>query len=704
MPIDPGIRKGRGAGSNPEGRFESRRTEAVDDGWPQELADELPPLETTLTPEHAKHVITRNNSPDIAFEQSINPYRGCEHGCVYCLGGETQILMGDGTTKAIADIRLGDEIYGTEKRGHYRRYVKTTVLAHWSTRKPAHRVCLADGTEVIASADHRFLTERGWKFVAQGGGGQRPYLTRNNSLMGFGLVRTSSCTESAAYRRGYLCGVIRGDGRIGAYHYQGPGRSHGDQYRFRLAMIDGEPLERTRRYLAEFGIGTDVFLFQAERPNRRRIEAIRTSARASVEAIQSLIQWPDRTDDEWTQGFAAGIYDAEGSFGDGILRIANADTRMIETTTIALSRLGFDAVVEMTRARLSRPMYYVRVRGGLRAHLRFMQSCNPAIARKRCVTGQAVKSRAELDVVAVEGLDERQLFDITTGTGDFIANGVISHNCYARPAHAYMNLSPGLDFETKIFYKSRAAQLLEDELTKPGYVCKPINLGANTDPYQPAERKLRVTRSVLEVLQRFRHPLTIVTKSALVERDIDILADMARDALVSVFVSITTLDPALKRGLEPRAPAPLARLGAVRKLNDAGIPVGVFVAPIIPAVNDHEIEAILEACAQAGARTAGYVMLRLPYEVKDLFREWLANHLPERADHVMSLIRAMRDGKDNDPRFGSRMKGQGAYAELIGRRFAVCSRRLGLDRGRALQLSTCHFRSRAAAGGQLDLI
>jgi DNA repair photolyase len=179
---------------------------------------------------------------------------------------------------------------------------------------------------------------------------------------------------------------------------------------------------------------------------------------------------------------------------------------------------------------------------------------------------------------------------------------------------------------------------------------------------------------------------------------------MARDALVSVFVSITTLDPALKRGLEPRAPAPLARLGAVRKLNDAGIPVGVFVAPIIPAVNDHEIEAILEACAQAGARTAGYVMLRLPYEVKDLFREWLANHLPERADHVMSLIRAMRDGKDNDPRFGSRMKGQGAYAELIGQRFAVCSRRLGLDRGRALQLSTCHFRSRAAAGGQLDLI
>src|SRR5262249_39401968 len=284
-------------------------TEAIDDGWPQELADELPPLETTLTAEQAKHVITRNNSPDIAFEQSINPYRGCEHGCVYCVGGETQILMRDGATRAIADLRPGDEITGTEGRGHYRRYVSTKVLAHWSTRKAAYRVRLADGTELIASADHRFLTERGWKFVAQPSGQQRPHLTTNNTLMGFGFVHTEACArESSAYRRGYLCGVIRGDGHLATYCYERPGRAHGNQYRFRLAMIDQEPLARAQIYLSEFGVGTDRFLFQEQRPNRQRIEAIRTSSQASVEAIGRLIEWPERADDGWTRGFVAGIY------------------------------------------------------------------------------------------------------------------------------------------------------------------------------------------------------------------------------------------------------------------------------------------------------------------------------------------------------------------------------------------------------------
>ena len=276
--------------------------------------------------------------------------------------------------------------------------------------------------------------------------------------------------------------------------------------------------------------------------------------------------------------------------------------------------------------------------------------------------------------------------------------------CYARPSHSYVNLSPGLDFETKIFFKAHAAQLLETELRKPGYVCKPINLGANTDPYQPAERKLRVTRSILEVLQRHRHPVTIVTKSALIERDLDILVDLARDELVSAFVSITTLDAALKRKLEPRAPAPAARLRAVRALREAGVPVGVLVAPIIPAVTDHEIERILEAAAQAGAQTAGYVLIRLPYEVKTLFREWLDAHLPERAEHVMSLIRATRNGRENDPRFGSRMRGEGAYAELIGRRFESACRRLGLLRHRESGLSTQHFRPYHSGENQLTLL
>ena len=276
--------------------------------------------------------------------------------------------------------------------------------------------------------------------------------------------------------------------------------------------------------------------------------------------------------------------------------------------------------------------------------------------------------------------------------------------CYARPSHSYVNLSPGLDFETRLFYKAHAAQLLETELSRPGYVCKPINLGANTDPYQPIERRLRVTRSILEVLQRHRHPVTIVTKSSLIERDLDILADLARDQLVSAFVSITTLDAALKRKLEPRAPSPAARLHAVRALKEAGVPVGVFVAPVIPAVTDHEMERILEAAAQAGALTAGYVLIRLPYEVKTLFREWLDAHLPARAEHVMSLIRATRGGRENDPRFGSRMRGEGAYAELIGRRFETACRRLGLLRQHGSRLSTQHFRPFLSAGDQLTLL
>lgn len=276
--------------------------------------------------------------------------------------------------------------------------------------------------------------------------------------------------------------------------------------------------------------------------------------------------------------------------------------------------------------------------------------------------------------------------------------------CYARPMHSYVNLSPGLDFETKLFYKARAAVLLEAELSRPGYVCKPINLGASTDPYQPIERKLKVTRSLLEVLQRYRHPVTIVTKSSLIERDLDILTDLARDHLVGTFVSVTTLDAQLKRSLEPRAPSPQARLRAVRTLRDAGIPVGIFVAPVIPAVNDHEIERILEAGADAGAQTAGYVLVRLPYEVKTLFREWLDGHMPDRAAHVMSLIGATRGGRDNDPRFGTRMRGEGPYADLIARRFETACRRLGLMRTRGGMLATTHFRRFPEAHGQLNLL
>ena len=275
--------------------------------------------------------------------------------------------------------------------------------------------------------------------------------------------------------------------------------------------------------------------------------------------------------------------------------------------------------------------------------------------------------------------------------------------CFARPTHAYFNLSPGLDFETRLFYKPNAAERLRAELSMPAYRCSTIALGANTDPYQPIERRLGVTRAVLEVLDEFEHPVHVITKGALVERDVDLLARMAERRLAAVMVSVTSLDDSLKRILEPRAASPAARLRAIETLSAAGVPVGVLVAPVIPCVNDAEIEAILEAVASAGARTASYVLIRLPHEVKDLFREWLDAHMPQRAAHVMSLIRQSRGGKDYDSRYGTRMRGTGIYAELIGQRFRTARRRHDLDGKRMPALDTSRFRPPSSVRPQMEL-
>ena len=269
--------------------------------------------------------------------------------------------------------------------------------------------------------------------------------------------------------------------------------------------------------------------------------------------------------------------------------------------------------------------------------------------------------------------------------------------CYARPSHAFLDLSPGIDFETRLFAKPQAAELLRAELAKPGYRCDPIALGANTDPYQPIEREWKITRSILEVLAGCGHPFTIVTKSSLVERDIDLIAPMAARQMARVYVSVTTLDRELARRMEPRAAAPQRRLQTVRALADAGIPAGVMTAPIIPQLNDRDLEAILEAAAANGATSAGWVLLRLPLEVAPLFREWLDAHYPQRAAHVMSVLRQMRGGRDYRAGFGARMRGDGAYSTLIERRFELACARLGLNRGRNQEgLDTRQFRPPAA--------
>ena len=274
--------------------------------------------------------------------------------------------------------------------------------------------------------------------------------------------------------------------------------------------------------------------------------------------------------------------------------------------------------------------------------------------------------------------------------------------CYARPSHAYLELSPGLDFETKLFAKTNAAELLRAELSKPGYVPSPIAIGANTDCYQPIERKFRITRQIVEILAECEHPFTMVTKSALVERDLDLLAPMAKKNLVKVFVSIGSLDRALARKLEPRAASPQRRMDVLRNLAQAGVPCGVMVAALIPGLNDKTLEEVLEAASAAGAAEAAYVIMRLPNELKELFKEWLAAHYPERAGHVISIVRQMRGGRDNDPRFGSRMTGTGIFAELIEKRFDIACRRFGLNghgAGRKPPSLDCsRFRPPSAAG------
>ncbi len=744
-------RKGRGAGINPEGRFEKVAREAFDDGWDQQEEGpseggtgapsgdvtpetvvepgldrsgararssgqrnaspsstgqgELPPLKTHVTIEHVKSIIARNESPDIPFTQSINPYAGCEHGCVYCVSGDTRILMADGRARPMAEIRPGDVVYGTTRKGWLRQYVKSTVLAHWSVIKPAYRITLEDGTSLVAGPDHRFLTERGWKYVkgAMAGPQQRPYLTTGNKLMGVGAFG-SSVPQQGDYFRGYLTGMIRGDGLLAYYHYERAGRTHGDQYHFRLALCDAEGLERTRNYLQNIGIETHEFVFQRAIAGRRSLNAIRSYSRPSVERIRELVAWPVDPPRSWSAGFLAGIFDAEGSYSRGVLRISNTEPDIVEWLSRCLRVFGFRFVVEQVVRPPLKPIQVVRVTGGLREHLRFFHCVDPAIRRKCNIEGQSVKSEARLGVINIEPYSRgMRLYDMTTTTEDFIANGVVSHNCYARPSHAYRNLSPGIDFETRLFAKVNAAERLREELSRPGYRCEVISLGANTDPYQPIEREHRITRGILEVCAEFNQPVGIVTKNAMVERDLDILAPMAKKNLAAVYISCNNLDQELARRLEPRCSAPTRRLQAMKKVSEAGVPVGVLVAPVIPFLTDHQVEPVLEAAWENGARQAGYVLMRLPWEVKDLFKDWLERHYPLKAKHVMSRVHEMRGGRDNDPRFGSRMKGEGELAQLLAQRFKNACSRLGFNAGaRNRGLDTTQFRA-PRRDGQLSL-
>jgi DNA repair photolyase len=498
--------RGRGTATNPANRFEPLVVDREEPG-----PDKVP---TQLLADTTRSIIARNDSPDVGFETSINPYRGCEHGCVYCMGGDSQILMADGTTRPLREIAVGDEVYGTRRDGRQRRCVPSRVLAHWETRKPAYAVTLADGTRLVASGDHRFLTERGWKFVTGG--------------------------ENSRVRRRHLT-------------------------------------------------------------------------------------WADR---------------------------------LVGTGELA------------------------------------------AVARTNGIVGRVVQASAALVVRSIEPLgDTADLFDITTVTGDFIAEGVVSHNCFARPFHEYLGFSAGLDFETKILVKQQAPELLRRELMSPKWQPQLLVMSGVTDCYQPSERKLEITRRCLGVLAEFRNPVHIITKNHLVTRDVDHLGELAAHRAASVTLSITTLDPEVARRMEPRASAPRERLEALTRLREAGVPCGVNVAPVVPGITDHELPAILAAAKDAGAMWGTFMFVRLPYAVKDLFQDWLTEHYPDRKEKVLARIRALRGGKLNEGQFGKRFRTEGVFAEQMQQLFETTARRLDLPRG-GPELSTEAFRR---PGQQLGL-
>jgi DNA repair photolyase len=429
------------------------------------------------------------------FAYTINTFRGCSHACVYCVGGDTNVLMADGRQRRIADLRVGDRIIGTEQRGHHRCYVETEVFAHWSTVKPAHRVRLADGTTIVASGDHRFLTDRGWKHVTGAGSGaeQRPHLATSDELLGFGSS-THTPPASADYRHGYPTGMARADAGRKTY------------------------------------------------------------------------------------------------------RLTDADDEVRHRATAATTQLGFDSVLE-----------------------------------DRPIRGTAVTSAPDLRVVAVDDLGlQMPMFDITTGTGDFVANGVVSHNCFARGTHEWLELDPGRDFDQQIVVKTNLVQVLRRELGRPSWQREHVALGTNTDPYQRAEGRYRLMPGVIDALARSGTPFSILTKGTLARRDIPLLTAASHDVPIGLGVSMAIWDDELHAALEPGVPTPRARLDLVRALTDAGLPCGVFLAPVLPGLTDtrDHLETTIAAIAEAGATGVTVLPLHLRPGAREWFTAWLAREHP----------------------------------------------------------------------------
>jgi DNA repair photolyase len=572
----------------------------------------------------AKSIINRVPSASrVPFEWTINPYRGCGHACTYCLAGDTPILMADGSTRPIADLRAGDLVYGTVRDGTRRRYAITQVLDQWSTRKPAYRTVLADGTALVSSGDHRFLSARGWRDVA--GGTQRPHLALGDRLPGTGGFAGTGAVDpprphSADYRRGYLCGAVNGP--------QPTGR-------------DGRSMARVRECLDSLGVTVWRSGFQREPSGAARL------ALATADPIEDLTRWPAAPSDDWRKGFLAGIFDAEGGLEisgplDGTadaraladrtrVRIGRRDSEQIQ---LCLKHLGldFEAAADGT----------VRLPEDVAAAVRFGQLVGPAAARRLGVLGRTVAVPAELAVTAIEPLGlQLPMYDLTTGTGDFVAGGVISHNCFARNTHTYLDLDAGHDFDTQVVVKVNAGSLLRRELAARKWTGAHIAMGTNVDVYQRAEGRYRLMRQILTALRDFANPFSILTKGTLILRDLDLLLQAASVTRVGLSVSVGFVDESLWRSVEPGTPSPRRRLDAVRALTDAGFPVSVLMAPILPGLTDDDasIDATVAAIAASGAVSATALPLHLRPGAREWYLTWLGRTRPDLVPRYRELFR-----------------------------------------------------------------
>jgi DNA repair photolyase len=595
----------------------------------QETQQALPGLpgltRTVRTPEFADMVFHEvraksvlNRLPEqsrMPFQWTVNPYRGCSHGCRYCLAADTPVLMADGRTKPISDLRVGDRIYGTERVDSRRRYVVTRVLAHWTTVKPAFRVTLRDGTQLIASGEHRFLTDRGWRHVAGGAcADERQVLQPGDRLVGTGRFATAP-KGGVEYQLGYLAGIAAG---------------HGEP-------VDPRVLARATEYLT--GDAT----------------------------ISLPIEHPDVPSEEWHKGFLAGVFDVDGDFSNGRLRVGRTGRVALAVVAEALRRLGFEYVLEDVGNRSG--LYRMRVAGSLGEHLRFLHTTDPAHAGTGELTGVMLRSGVRLAVATIEPLDlDLTLYDITTGTGDFIANGVVSHNCFARNSHTYLDMDSGRDFDSQIVVKVNAPEVLAKQLRSPRWTRDPVAMGTNTDPYQRAEGRYGLMPGIIRALADSGTPFSILTKGTVLSRDLPLLSAVSQDVPVGVSVSIALVDKELQRSLEPGTASPQARLTLVRKIVEAGLPCGVFVAPVVPHLTDsvEQLDALLAAIADTGANGATVLPLHLRKGAREWFLAWLAREHPQL---VPSYRRLYAKGSNADIR----------YRRWLGTRVAPLLRRHGLD-------------------------